>query len=121
MEERMTFTLSSRATASILALAVTFLVATAGCDKDPGATPTATVKVADDSKRQALLAEQNARIERLLAALREARDETERAALQKELEGAQEAKNKLLGKPGSASSPMTGCTCAPGDTLCTTL
>lgn len=70
--------------------------------------------------REAELAEQNARIERLLVDLTRARDETERAAVQKELEAARTARNKLLGKPGAGSS-KTACTCEPGDTACSML
>jgi hypothetical protein len=73
-----------------------------------------------DDKKEAQLKEQSAKIERLLTDLKNAEDETQRAALQKQLEEALAAKNKLRGGRG-AGTAVTGCTCEPGDTLCSML
>src|SRR5690349_7084216 len=65
---------------------------------------------------QAQLKEQNTKIERLLADLSNAKDEAQRAALQKQLDELQGAKKK----PGLSSTPRTKaqCGCKPDDPLC---
>ena len=77
-------------------------------------------KEEEQRKLEAQLKEQNAKIERLLEGLMNAKDEAERAALQKQLEDAQEAQNKLKGRP-SGPRPSKACNCAPGDPLCSCL
>jgi hypothetical protein len=79
-----------------------------------------TVKVVEEQRRQAQIEEQSAKIERLLAELTTAKDEAERAAIQRQLEEARAAMSKLRGVPGAGTPPIS-CTCEPGDTLCTTL
>lgn len=70
-------------------------------------------------KLQAQLKEQSAKIERLLADLTSAKSDAERAAIQKQLEEAQDAKNVLMGRP--KKSPAPACKCQPGDPLCSCL
>jgi hypothetical protein len=79
------------------------------------------VKVADEGRRKAQIEEQRASIERLLVDLTEAADEAQRAAIQKQLEEARAALNKLRGVPAGGTTPPTGCTCEPGDTACSLL
>jgi hypothetical protein len=120
-EDIVTFTMVARAAAKTLGIAGTALLfGVAGCGEAPVTMAQETTKIADYSKRAAELAEQNARIERLLVDLARAGDETERAAVHKELEAARTARNKLLGKRGVDSS-IIGCSCEPGDTACSML
>ena len=82
----------------------------------------------EEQKRlQKQLEEQNAKVERLLADLTSAKDDAQKAAIQKQIEDAQEAQKKLKGsvgggKPSTGSGgPAKACNCQPGDPLCSCL
>jgi len=80
---------------------------------------------AEQKRLTAQLKEQNDKIEKLLADLTSAKDEAQRAAIQKQLEEAQEAKKKIgTGGPRGgtgAAAPGKPCNCTPGDPLCSCL
>lgn len=67
-----------------------------------------------DEKRK----EQNAKVEKLLEELANAKDEAQRAALQKQLEEAQGAARK---ENGAAPPKAKECKCEPSDPLCSCL
>lgn len=77
-------------------------------------------KKAEEEKKklEAQLKEQNAKIERLLAELSNAKDEAQRAALQKQLEDLQMAGKK---QKTMAAPPKKECKCEPTDPLCSCL
>lgn len=78
----------------------------------------------EKGKRDSHLKEQQAKIDRLLSQLPAAKDETERAAIQRQLEEARSEMNALRGdrarRPIYPTS-VAPCKCAPGDPLCSCL
>jgi colicin import membrane protein len=85
------------------------------------------VKEEQTKKLEAQLKDQQAKIDRLLADLSSAKDEAQRAEIQKKLLEAQEAQKSLKGggggpaKSGGGSGSGSSCKCQPGDPLCSCL
>lgn len=71
--------------------------------------------VKEERKRlEALIRERQAKVDALLKRLQSAKDDTERAQIQKELDAERDAQKKLTGTPKSDKR----CACEPGDPLC---